>query len=138
MAGVPGGKRPYARVRILWSMTQDPIVGPWLRGRLALARVKLSAPADVWLDAVYALLVEVPDDALKALSRAIIRKSAEIDPEEARANWGRDPEHQAHAGKLGRGPGVEAGGGVAPELARRAAAVRAQPGARRSLRNPRG
>lgn len=73
-----------------------------MRGRLALADIGLNTPLDVWLDAVYAVSVEAPYEALEKLNKQMIVKSAMVDPEAARETWGALPEHQAMAGKLGR------------------------------------
>lgn len=100
-------------------MAADPVVGVYIRGRLALAGLDLSTRLDVWLDAVYAVFVDAPQELLKKLAPQVIRKSATIDPEGFREIWGKAPEHRALAGKLGQGPGVEAGGdhGAAPDQA---------------------
>lgn len=118
---------------MIFHLTQDAIAGPWLRGRLALAGIDLSAPLDVWLDAVYALLPEIPGGALGKIAAQLERKAAMIDPEAARETWGRSAVHRQLAGKLGQGPGVESGStrGMPPEIARGPAL---KPGRRRMVR----
>lgn len=121
---------------MIFRITQDAIAGPWFRGRLALAGIDLSAPLDLWLDAVYALLPEMPGEQLGKIAGQIERKAAQLDPEAARENWGRSAVHRQLAGKLGQGPGVESGStrGLPPEIQR---GPKLTPG-RRNLRNPRG
>jgi hypothetical protein len=101
-------------------MAEDPILAPYIRGRLALAGIDLSVPSGVWLDSVYAAYAEAPHEVLAKMSKEIIRGSAKLRPEEARKTWGQLPEHRALAGNLGRGRGAEAGGtaGMPPATGR--------------------
>lgn len=103
-------------VMLLISMTEGPIYGPYVRGQLALAGIDLRTDLRTWLDAVYAIYASAPFEQLDALTRQLVTKTAQLDPKEARKDWGRRPEHRAMAGGLGRGPGLEAGGraGAAP------------------------
>lgn len=98
-----------------------------MRGRLALADIDATVPADVWLDAVYAAYADAPHQVLENLNRQIVIKEAMIDPDGARETWGRRPEHTALAGKLGRGAGVEAGGQAAMAPPTRTGAPRRPP-----------
>jgi hypothetical protein len=103
-------------VMLLIGMTRGPIYGPYVRGQLALAGIDLRADLCTWLDAVYAIYASAPFEQLDVLARQLVTKTAQLDPKEARKDWGRRPEHRAMAGGLGRGPGLEAGGhgGAAP------------------------
>jgi len=98
-------------------LTESPIYGPFIRGQLALAHVTLQTPLSTWLDAVYAAYVAAPHEALQAAAKQMVIQSARLRPD--RDTWGKLPEHQALAGKLGRGAGAEAGGGASPTAARR-------------------
>lgn len=71
----------------------------------------------MWLDAVYAAYAEAPMQVLQAIGKEMVIKEAMVDPEGARENWGKRPEHIALAGQLGQGAGLESGRvtGVAPE-----------------------
>jgi hypothetical protein len=124
-------------------LADTPIHGPYVRGKLALAGLDLSTDLRTWLDAVYALWAEayVHHEHLEHLSAQLVRKSAQLRPEEARKTWGRLPEHRAMAGSLGKGPGLEAGGkaGAAPATDRtKANMARVRDLARgKNLRTPR-
>lgn len=104
----------------------------------------MSASLPVWLDAVYAVWVDMmllPERLLDKVASEMLRKSAMMRPEEFRKDWGRLPIQQALAGNLGKGPGVEAGSaaGAAPDQkALRERWDRIQERNTRSLRNPRG
>jgi hypothetical protein len=113
-----GGKPPYAAVILIHGLTEHPIVGPYVRGKLALADIELASPLASWLDAVWAAYAEAPHELLQKLNAELVKKSAMLDPEEARATWGVAPEHVAMAGRLGRGRGLEAGehAGTAPQV----------------------
>lgn len=119
MAGRPGIRPPYGAVYFLiQGVAGDPLLGPWIRGRLALAGIGLHSDLGVWLDAVYALWLEQPEaGVVRNAARTLEQKAAMIRPEEARETWGRSPVARALSGGLGRGPGAESGGGAPPESA---------------------
>lgn len=81
----------------------------YIRGKLALAGIDLSTDLGVWLDAVYAVWADAPHKHLESAQAELVKASARLRPEEARATWGLDPAHQRMAGTLGKGPGLEAG-----------------------------
>lgn len=103
-------------------MADDPINGPYVRGKLALAGMGERTDLATWLDACYAVWADIPDpDHLKKLANQLVRKSAMLRPAEFREMWGKTPEQQALTGKLGRGPGVESNRpapGAAPDPAK--------------------
>lgn len=81
-----------------------------MRGKLALAGIDLSTDIGVWLDAVYALWLELPEEArVKKFAAQLERRGAMLRPEEARRTWGRTPVQRALAGDLGQGPAASAG-----------------------------
>lgn len=81
-------------VILLHGLTEDPQMGPWVRGRLALAGVDLRTELGTWLDAVYALWIDQPGaDVLTSASRALVIASAKAAPD--RETWGALPEQQA-------------------------------------------
>lgn len=84
-----------------------------MRGQLALAQLDLRTDLATWLDAVYAIWASAPFDLLDKLGNQVVVKAAQIDPEAARATWGQLPEHQALAGGLGKGSGLEGGANAA-------------------------
>jgi len=128
MAGQAGGGPPYGAVAFLiLGVAEDPLLGPWIRGRLALAGIGLHTDLRVWLDAVYALWLEAPEgDRVRSVARQLEQKAAMIRPEEARETWGRSAVAQALSGGLGRGAGAESGGGGPPVGAALAAYERIQ------------
>lgn len=106
----PGGQTPYGTVSLILSLTEDPIAGPYVRGKLTHcgidpARLTLGG----WLDAVFAAWVDAPHELLEKVNKQMVIKSAQLRPEEARETWGLRPEHQHMAGGLGAGPGLESG-----------------------------
>lgn len=115
-AGGQGLGPPYSAVVLTFRITEDPIAGPYVRGRLAFADIDSTVDLSVWLDAVHAAYAEAPMQMLTEMNKQLVIKGAMIDPEEARKTWGTRPEHIAMAGKLGQGPGLESGAaGMAPE-----------------------
>lgn len=78
-------------------MTQDPITGPYVRGKLELAHIGLNTPLAHWLDAVYAVWLDAPHDRLEIAFKQTTLAAAKLRPD--RSTWGRLPEHRA----LGRG-----------------------------------
>jgi hypothetical protein len=110
VAHQPGGQPPYGTVSLILSLTEDPIAGPYVRGRLTHARVDpRRVTLGQWLDAVYAAWVDAPHELLEKITKQIVIKSAQLRPEEARETWGLRPEHQHMTGGLGAGPGLETG-----------------------------
>jgi hypothetical protein len=90
-------------------LAESPSAGAYVRGKLALAGVDLSTDLGIWLDAVYAVWIDAPHELLEKAQATMVRQIARLRPEEARETWGLRPEHQAMAGKLGKG-----GAGAAP------------------------
>lgn len=76
-----------------------------MNGKLALAGVDLRTPFDVWLDAVYAVLMEAPHEALAKMRDQVVIQSARLRPD--RETWGLLPEHQERMRRV-----VGSGGGV--------------------------
>lgn len=95
---------------LIFGFTTSPISGAYVRGKLALAGVELSAPLSTWLDAVYAAYVDAPHEALGKFVREMVKEQAKLRPKEARETWGLLPEHQALSGRL------NAKGGGAPTV----------------------
>lgn len=111
------GKRPYARILVIHEMTESPVYGTYIRGRLGLAGVDLSTPLDVWLDAVYAAFADAPHEHLEKLMSAVVKAEVKLRPEDARATWGLLPEHQVLSGGLaGKGSGHAPPSGPLPDL----------------------
>lgn len=119
MACWAGGRPPYAAVILIHGLTENAITGGYVRGKLALAGLDLSTPLPDWLDAVWAAYIEAPYGVLEKANAEMVKAQARVRPEEARETWGMLPEHRAMAGNLGQGPGLEAGRGQAPGVARR-------------------
>ncbi|MDF2822809.1 MAG: hypothetical protein K0R68_217 [Mycobacterium sp.] len=103
MVGGSGCGTPYAAVVLIFGVTESPSAGAYVRGKLALAGLDLSADLGVWLDAVYAVWIDAPHEMLEKAQATMVRQIARLRPEEARETWGLRPEHQAMAGKLGKG-----------------------------------
>lgn len=60
---------------------------------------------DLWLDAVYAVLMNAPHETLSKMNDKIVLLSARIRPD--RETWGLLPEHQAQMRRVvGNGGGV--------------------------------
>ncbi len=115
-----GGGPPYSAVILIIGLTEDPIAGSYIRGKLALAGIDLSADLGSWLDAVWAAYAEAPMDVLKKANEEMIKAQARVRPEEARETWGLRPEHRAMAGNLARGRGLESGAaGLGPPVGAR-------------------
>ena len=74
-------------------MTQDPVCGPYVRGKLELAGLGLNTPLDRWLDAVYAVWLDAPHDRLEVAFKKTTLAAAKLRPD--RSTWGKLPEHQA-------------------------------------------
>ena len=89
-----GERSPYAAVILIYGLTEDALIGPWIRGRLALAGLDLRMAASAWLDAVYALWIDQPDkDILTKANQTLVVASARLIPD--RETWGALPEQQA-------------------------------------------
>jgi len=80
------------------------VVGPYVRGKLALAGIGLRTPLADWLDAVYAAYLDSPgDEVLKKAHQQTVLNAARLRPD--RDTWGLDPEHRALGqGLLGQTP----------------------------------
>lgn len=71
--------------------------GPYLRGTMAIHRVDTRMPLDLYLDAIHAIMVTIPEgtkERLKSLNDQLVVATAMADPERARKDWGLRPEHQ--------------------------------------------
>lgn len=86
--------KSFGRVLLTYAWTRDPVVGPYIRGKLALAGLGLHTPLTEWLDAVYAVYLDSPGgDVLKKAHEQVVLHSARIRPD--RATWGLLPDHRA-------------------------------------------
>lgn len=95
--GAVDGKS-IGRVLVTYAWTRDPVAGPYLRGRLALAGIGLHTPLSEWLDAVYAAYLDGPgSDVLKKAHEQVVIAAARVRPD--RSTWGLEPDHVA----LGKG-----------------------------------
>lgn len=98
MDGGPVDGKSFGRVLLTYAWTRNPVVGPYLRGKLALAGIGLHTPLTEWLDAVYAVYLDGPgDEVFKKAHEQTVIGTARMRPD--RATWGLLPEHRA----LGRG-----------------------------------
>ena len=69
-----------------------------MSGKLALAGVDLRAPASVWLDAVYAIVVDAPNEQLQRIHEQITMQAGRLRPD--RDSWGLDPDQAALTNKI--------------------------------------
>lgn len=53
-----------------------------------------------WMDAMYAIVPEIPDEKLRKLRDAMTTSEALIDPKRARETWGLAEDHVAMSGVL--------------------------------------
>lgn len=78
--------------------TTDPVIGPWVRGKLATFHVRPATPIGVVCDLVHMLLAEIPGEVLGKLRTELdimaIRAGAPRD------NWGLLPHQQAATAPL--------------------------------------
>lgn len=98
-------------VRLLHGFTTDPAVGPYVRGRLALAGLDLSVDAGTYLDAIHAIAAEVPVETLEKMMSEIVKHNARVAPD--RETWGLLPEHQRMSAGLQDNNGGVTGGAAA-------------------------
>lgn len=63
-----------------------------MRGKLALAGIDLRASAACWFDAMYAIIMEAPHEALNKMFDTLVIAQARAEPD--RETWGMLPEHQ--------------------------------------------
>jgi hypothetical protein len=87
----------YQRVVTLLGATRDPLLGHYIRGRLALAGIDSRADIGPYCAAIWAILLEAPSDQIKAVQDQLIVSEAIRNPEKARETWGLLPEHQRGA-----------------------------------------
>lgn len=73
------------------------MLGPYVRGQLALHGLDFRVPVAGWLDAVYAIVATAPFDVLKTMDEKLTVAHARIAPD--RETWGLLPEQQ----RLSRG-----------------------------------
>jgi hypothetical protein len=85
-------------VILIFGLTEDRAVGPYLRGSLLLNRIDLHTPLDQWLDAVYALWTTGPHEVLKKARQVVDQHSVTIAPD--RDTWGLTPEQIAQMGEF--------------------------------------
>lgn len=85
-------------VRLIHGFTTDPVVGPYVRGKLTLAGLDTRVDADSYLDAVYATVAEAPGEVLDKMMRKIVEVRARVAPN--RDTWGLEPEHRAMSSGL--------------------------------------
>lgn len=74
-----------------------------MRGKLALAGIDLRVSAACWFDAVYAIIMEAPHDALEKMFDHLVKATARADPD--RETWGMLPEHQRLMNKAANAAG---------------------------------
>lgn len=99
MGHVPGGKRGYATARLIFDLAETAPYRPYVHGRLTLAGLDPSrVSAASWLDAVYAILMEAPAEALQKMHDQLVIKAAILRPD--RATWGLAPEQIALSNRL--------------------------------------
>lgn len=79
-------------------LTTDKTVGNYLRGMLRVNRIDLHTPLAEWLDAVYALWVGAPHDAMQKARQSFDRQAVTIAPD--RDTWGMTPEQIAQMGSF--------------------------------------
>lgn len=65
-------------------------IGPWTR------------LAD-WMDAVFVIILDTPQDRIKKLEEQLAVADAQVDPKAARETWGATPEQQGLGGRLMEG-----------------------------------
>lgn len=87
-------------MKVIVTLTQDPVLHPYLAGQLARDGITTREPASVWLHAVYAIVATAPMDVLKAMDDKMIGLSARADPN--RETWGALPDHQRAMSRLVR------------------------------------
>ena len=98
---------------LLFGITEEPQLKPYVAGKLSLAGIDSRAPVSTYLSAVYAIVAEAPHEVLERLMGYMVTQSAIIAPD--RENWGVLPEHQA----MSRGLTTDARQG-APDAQRQA------------------
>lgn len=89
---------PYATACLIFGLADNPPVRPYVSGRLALAGIDLRVPAAVWLDAVYAIVLEAPHELLEKVHGQITIQTARMRPD--RETWGMTPDQVALTNKL--------------------------------------
>lgn len=57
-------------------------------------------PVGDWVDAMYAIVPEIPDEKLRKLRDVMTTSEATIDPKRARETWGLTEDHVAMMGTL--------------------------------------
>jgi hypothetical protein len=74
------------------------VLGPYVRGQLALHRVDLRDDGARVLDMIHALIATAPGEVLEKLDKELVMKGARAYPD--RDSWGVLPEHQRMSGGL--------------------------------------
>jgi hypothetical protein len=67
---------------------------------------ELRLPVGDWVDAMYAMVPEIPDESLRKLRDSMTTAEAMIDPKRARETWGLTEDHQAMGGNLETAPEI--------------------------------
>ena len=57
-------------------------------------------PVGDWMDAMYAIVTEIPHERLEKLRDSMTTVEAQIDPKRARETWGLTEDHLAMSGSL--------------------------------------
>lgn len=84
---------------LLAGLTEDRTLGPYVRAQLRMNRIDLQRPLREWLDAVYALWLSAPHEALKEGRKVLDRHTDRIAPD--RETWGLLPQHMEQAAGMG-------------------------------------
>jgi len=85
-----GGRPPYATACLIFGLAEQPHLKAFVSGKMALAGVDSRAPAAVYLDALYAIVVEAPHEGLEKLHDQITLKTHQLRPD--RETWGLLPD----------------------------------------------
>lgn len=99
-------------------MTQSPLYGPYIRGKLITYGVDLRTCISDACDVIYVILTELPHETLVKLRDGMTTAEALIDPVRARETWGMLPDHQAMSGGL-EAPAPTQGAQVPPGVVTR-------------------
>lgn len=99
MGDRPRSRPPYATAILICGIAETPHLKSYVNGRLALGGVDLRVPVATWLDAVYAIVMDAPEDKqLQGFHDLLVRETARARPD--RDTWGATPEQVALTKKL--------------------------------------
>lgn len=93
-----GGRPPYATACLIFGLAEQPHLKSYVSGKMALAGVDSRAPAAVFLDALYAIVVDAPHEGLEKLNDQITLKTHQLRPD--RDTWGLLPDQVAMTKKI--------------------------------------